>query len=127
MDDDPILRGIANVDSTLVEEELADVLDELQLSTAIGITAVSVAAHNMENDVTCLWMELEPLLVKQIATFSVIALGRSQSGFHLGEALQVVESIRVNDVRTVNETTQVGRYSGDTSISREFPTNDRAL
>ena len=48
MDDDPILRGIANVDSTLVEEELADVLDELQLSTAIGITAVSVAAHNME-------------------------------------------------------------------------------
>ena len=51
------------------------------MSTAIGITAVSVAAHDMENDVTCLWMELEQLLVKQIATFSVIASGRSQSGF----------------------------------------------
>ena len=48
--DDDIQRGIANIDSVLVEEELASALDELQLSTAYGIAAGSVLAFQMEDD-----------------------------------------------------------------------------
>ena len=122
---DPIQRGIANVDSTLVEEELADALDELQLATAFGVAAGSISAFDMDDD--DLFVDgVGAIIGEATATFSAIASGKPKGVS--AEQLSKLWRISHSDAeRTIKETTQLGRYSGDTSISREFPTNDRAL
>ena len=123
--DDDIQRGIANIDSVLVEEELASALDELQLSTAYGIAAGSVSAFEMEDD--DLFVEgIGAIIGAATATFSAVASGKAK-GVSPEQLSKLWRISHADAERTLKETTQLGRYSADTTISREFPTNDRAL
>ena len=108
---DPIQRGIANVDSTLVEEELADALDELQLATAFGVAAGSISAFDMDDD--DLFVDgVGAIIGEATATFSAIASGKPKGVS--AEQLSKLWRISHSDAeRTIKETTQLGRYSAD--------------
>jgi len=122
--DDDLMRQVHACDSTINEDELADALDSLHLTTAYGIAAGSTVA--LEDDDELFISDLKGILEDAGATFS--ALATKPKGI-TAERLAKLWRISDEDAqRTIETTTQLGRYSADKqSLTREDPTDDRAL
>ena len=121
--DDDLMRNVQACDSVLNENELADALDNLNIATAYGVAAGSTAV--LEDDELFV-SDLRGILDEAEATFS--ALATSPKGVTV-ERLAKLWRIPEEDAhRTIETTTQLGRYSVDReSLTRENPTDDRAL
>ena len=122
--DDHAARTISSIDSCLIEDEFIDALESLDIATACGIAAGST--HTAGSDCEDLFIDdIGAIISAATGTFSALA-----SGAHQGisaERLSKIWRISEDDAqRTVEQTTQLGRNSANTSLSREFPTNDRA-
>jgi hypothetical protein len=127
---DPMARAVASTCGTLVEEDLADALDELDISTAYGIAGGNVSRVGVEDyeffrDEDFL-DSLDNAIQDAANIFGTVASGKP--GGISPERLSKIWKISPEDAqRTIEQTTQLGRYSNNTTISREFPTNDRGL
>lgn len=124
--DDQIERGICDIASYLVEDELADALDKRHRASASGIAAGSISAAKVEVDELFDEDDICAIIGEATSTFSSLASGAGKGVSP--ERLAKIWTISPEDAqRTITQTTQLGRYGVDTTIAREFPTNDRAL
>ena len=121
--DDDLMRQVQACEGTLNENELAEALENLNLATSYAISAGSTAV--LEDDELFV-NDLRGIVDDAEATFS--ALATSPKGV-TAERLAKLWRISEEDAhRTIETTTQLGRYSADReSLTRENPTDDRAL
>jgi len=114
---------VSGIDGSLVEEELADALDNLNVQTAYGVACGSTG--EFEDDDLFL-NQVSGIISEATGTFSALAAGE-----HKGisaERLSKIWRISPEDAQqTIEKTTQLGRNSANTTLTREFGTNDRAL
>ncbi len=123
--DDHIARTVSSIDTILNEDELADALEELDISTAYGVASGSATTAGEEVE-DLFYENFEAILSAATGTFSALASG-DPTGVS-AERLSKLWRISEEDAhRTIEQTTQLGRNSANTNLSREFPTNDRAL
>ena len=120
--DDPLMRQIQNINSCLNEDNLADALESLDISTAYGIAAGSTV-DDCDDDLFI--TDVGAIVSEATSTFSALA---SNPRGVTAERLSKLWRISQEDAqRTIEQTTQLGRYSDNTTLTREFPTSDRAL
>ena len=123
--DDPIARAVSSVNSLSNEDDLADALEDLDISTAYGVASGSATTAGEEVEDLFL-KDFEAILSAAAGTFSALA-SKDPTGVS-AERLSKLWRISEEDAhRTIQQTTQLGRNSANTTLSREFPTNDRAL
>ena len=122
--DDPVQCNVSSISRCLDEDQLADALEELDVKTAYGIAAGSAVELG----------ELDDLFVENIQTkiseaagvFSSLSAGESHGV--TAEKLAKIWRISEDDAqRTIETTTQLGKYSANTKLTRELTTSDRAL
>ena len=135
-DDADVSRSVASVSSILVGEDLADALDELEVSARYGMAGGSMSSCTVMDDLfeelsetgepSQFERDLRATINEGVASIAALA-SKEQVGV-TAERLSKIWRISDEEAqKTLDQTTQHGRYSYDTTISREFPTNDRGL
>ena len=123
--DDHIARTVGAIDSCLLEDELADALESLDIATAYGVAAGSTDTAGSDfNDLFI--NDFEAILSAAAGTFSALASG-DPAGISADRLSKIWRISEEDAQQTIEQTTQLGRNTANTSLSREFPTNDRAL
>ena len=122
--DDPVQCNVSAISKCLNEDELAQALDELDVKTAYGIAAGSAVELN---DLDDLFVDnLQAKISEAAGVFSSLSSGEPQGV--TAEKLAKIWRISEEDAqRTIETTTQLGRYSANTKLTRELTTSDRAL
>jgi hypothetical protein len=123
-EDDGIMKGLAGISSTYVEEELADALSESSLMTAAGIAAGSLNDSGLTDDL--FFDDMEAIISAATATFSALASGNQKgvSAERLGKIWRISHQDAQN---TIDVTSQMGRHSAETTLEREMGTGDRSI
>ena len=122
--EDPMIHHVNAVDNRLLQDELADALEDLDIKTAYGIAAGSTVESLGDDD---LFLDsIESIVSEAAGTFSALASGE-QKGVS-AERLAKIWRISEEDAqRTIEQTTQLGKYSDNPTLTREFTTSDRAI
>jgi len=121
--DDELKRGVSTIDSCLIEDELADAMESLEIKTAYGIAAGSMSADVTGDDL--FYDSLEASINAAAATFSTLA--SNPKGVSADQLSKIWRISQEEAELTLQQTTQLGRFSADNTLAREVGTSDRAL
>lgn len=122
--DDPVQCNVSAISRCLNEDELAQALEELDVKTAYGIAAGSAVELN---DLDDLFVDnLQAKISEAAGVFSSLSSGEPQ-GVTADKLAKIWRISEEDAQRTIETTTQLGRYSANTKLTRELTTSDRAL
>jgi hypothetical protein len=122
--DDPVQCNVSSISRCLDEDQLADALEKLDINTAYGVAAGSAVELGEVDD---LFVEdIQAKISEAAGVFSSLSSGESHG--ITAEKLAKIWRISQEDAqRTIETTTQLGKYSANTKLTRELTTSDRAL
>lgn len=121
--DDKLKRGVSTIDSCLLEDELADAMESLEIKTSYGIAAGSLSADVTGDNL--FYNSLEAMINSAAATFSTLA--SNPKGVSADSLSKIWRISQEEAELTLQQTTQLGRFSADNTLAREVGTGDRAL
>src|SRR6056300_1312548 len=122
--DDPVQCNVSSISRCLDEAQLANALEELDAKTAYGIAAGSAVELN---DLDDLFVEnIQATISEAAGVFSALSSGESK-GVTAEKKAKIWRISEEDAQRTIETTTQLGRYSANTKLTRELTTSDRAL